>query len=103
MNSGTWPNSGATHADTRSLDFVDCRSVKRGCGNVTANATEVLPVLRYMASRWDMPKILEDRRGPPKKCHMIVGTIEKGNLESCPPFLGEAVPAGVGKIPMPSG
>ena len=56
----------------------------RMCGNITANATEVAPVLRWMVQRFAggvaVPP-LEDKRAPPPKCHGIKGT------RSCPDYL----------------
>ena len=65
----------------------------RGCGNITANVTELSPVLQYMASRWDFPPLggsqmpWEDRRPPPRRCHVIKGDQPKVRGLACDPYL----------------
>lgn len=47
----------------------------RVCGNITADLSQIVPVLRFMVSRWDPSRVLEDtfthRKLPPKRCHAL--------------------------------
>ena len=58
----------------------------RACGNVTANATEILPVLQLMVKRWEDPVSHlgdVDRRKPPQRCHAVVTDTGR----SCPDYM----------------
>ena len=65
----------------------------RVCGNVTVNATEVAPVLKYMVRRWEEPpNTQEDTREKPRRCHTIVGNPNTTGV-SCDPYLWPSHPS----------
>lgn len=60
----------------------------RACGNITANATQIIPVLRWMVSRFDADRpsgaIGDDGRGSPRHCH---GLTAADPQRACPDHL----------------
>ena len=70
----------------------------RGCGNLTANATQVAPVLRWMVRRFDLDRPhqqesrgsvteVEDSRPPPRGCHSVQGDPKDSRSRACPDYL----------------
>ena len=59
----------------------------RICGNITANATQISPVLKWMVRRFDVgseANAVIDNRPPPKYCHPATAAAPK---RACPDYL----------------